>query len=167
MSEHQISPEIVELYASRGRKPSSNSTVNMERRMATGRFVDEKLQRPIRERLRLMQEARRLGCGDCNTKTTPGVSPGSLTEYELHDISTLSISQMWVLAHFYGMEFNEFIAAVILGNEEVIPRVSGEVARITRLLDRLGPEDAEAIIEMAESILDTRLKQQARKLRAR
>ena len=145
------------------RREESSWAQHLRKRKADGRCIDEDVQGPIRDRLRLMREARGIPRTSISKDNAPGCSSSSLTTYELHDISTMTLAQMWSLWRFYGMDFNEFIAAVLLGDETVIPQVSGEVAHLSRLISKLSPEDAQMATDLVESIIDTRLKQMARR----
>lgn len=133
----------------------------IESRFADGRWIPEEIQAPMRERLRMMRESRGLSRTSLNRDVTPGVSSGTAVTLELHDISTMTLAQMRVLANHYEMDFREFVVAVVAGADEITPHLGGDTVRMNRLLRRLDPRDVTLIHAIIDTFIDVREGQEA------
>lgn len=74
--------------------------------------IPEKVQEPMRNRLRMLRET--LGILKVQVNA---ISEGTIGSYETKDLSSMKLGDLWALGREYGWTFSEFLVYLI-GNDE-------------------------------------------------
>lgn len=122
-----------------GRKPTS------------AQRIDAELQGPLRRRLQLLRES--LGLARTDVKT---ITSGTLTMYELHDISSMRLGDLFSLAEEYGMEFLEFLSYLTSTDADVNANVAQR--RVLTYFNRLSVDDQSLACDLVRTLASRREK---------
>lgn len=111
--------------------------------------IDDQIQEPMRNRLRTLRMMRGQSISDITT-----CHAGTMTKFELHDISTMTIGQMFGIAQDLGVGFVEF-TKYLFGEEEIDERdVSPNLRRMAMLIRSMSNEEQVCAVEMISSFSD-------------
>jgi len=124
-------------------------------RKQKGRYIPDAVQQPIRERLRMLRLSR---SKHVNEISVPGLSPGTLTSFELHDVSTMTMLQIYSLSKEYGVDFYEFVQYLFdtEGTEGLAETRNENLRRIMRLVQALDEADQGIVLRQVDALFDGR-----------
>ena len=134
----------------------SGSTMRAAR-LEAGRVIPQALQEPIRERLRLLRMSRGRRLAEMDPEVSL-ISYGTLSSYELHDLSSMRLYHLYGLSRWLDINFLEFLAYLFdtEGNDTLLATRQTNTDRMIRLMGYLSEEDQKMALMQVDAIVESR-----------
>lgn len=111
--------------------------------------VDEQMQAPLRKRLRLIRQLRGF-----NIHQVQVISSGTITKYETHDISSMSIGSMFALAKRLDISIEQFVRYLFEIDDIDERDTIDSVRRMTLLFRQLEEDEQNLALDFIRSLVD-------------
>lgn len=111
--------------------------------------VEEDIQAPLRKRLRLIRQLRGF-----NIHQIEVISPGTITKYETHDISTMSLGAMFAFAKRLDISISQFVRYLFEIDDIDERETIDSVRRMALLFRQLDEQEQDLALDIIRNLVD-------------
>lgn len=111
--------------------------------------VEETVQAPFRKRLRLIRQLRGFTIHQIQV-----ISPGTITKYETHDISSMSLGAMFAIANRLDISIEQFIKYLFEIDDIDERETIDSVRRMVLLFRQLGEQEQNLALDIIRNLVD-------------
>lgn len=117
------------------------------------RNVPDRQQVGMRRRLRMMRISKQISQNELDTVASPGI----ISRWETHDISTMKIGHLFRLAEAFNEDPSAFARYLFGEADELAPVANDNVTRMSVLLRSLSDEDQAMVLDVVRAIVKGRV----------
>lgn len=111
--------------------------------------VDEQVQAPLRKRLRLIRQLRGF-----NIHQVQVISSGTITKYETHDISSMTIGSMFAIAKRLDITIEQFVKYLFEIDDIDERETMDSVRRMALLFRQLNDDEQDLALDFIRRLVD-------------